>query len=194
VARGPLIILSGPSGSGKSTVIQRLLADPPGPLRLSVSATTRAPRPGEVDGEDYHFWTPDRFERELEAGAFLEHATVHGADWYGTLRAEVEPYLAAGTGVVLDIDVQGAEQVRRLWPDHVSVFLKAPSMAEYERRLRARGTEDDATIRRRLATARAELAHAAGYQYQITNDDLARATAELRQVVAREFERTRDAG
>lgn len=192
--RGPLIILSGPSGSGKSTVLQRLLADPPGPLRLSVSATTRRPRPGETDGRDYHFWTRERFEQELATGAFLEHAQVHGVNYYGTLRAEVEPYLERGTGVVLDIDVQGAEQVRRIWPHHVSVFLKAPSMAEYERRLRARGTEDDASIRRRLETARAELAHAAGYQYQITNDDLARAAAELRQVVAREFERTRDAG
>lgn len=191
---GPLIILSGPSGSGKSTVIQRLLADPPGPLRLSVSATTRSPRPGEIDGADYHFWTPERFDRELAAGAFLEHAVVHGAASYGTLAAEVEPYLAGGCGVVLDIDVQGAEQVRQLRPDHVSVFLKASSMAEYEQRLRARGTEDDATIARRLETARDELAHAAGYQYQIINDDLARATAELRGVVGREFERIRNAG
>jgi guanylate kinase len=191
---GPLIILSGPSGSGKSTVIQRLLADPPGPLRMSVSATTRLPRPGEIDGTDYHFWTAERFERELAAGAFLEHAVVHGAGSYGTLRAEVEPYLAAGRGVVLDIDVQGAEQVRQIWPGHVSVFLKAPSMAEYERRLRARGTEDEATIARRMETAQAELAHAPGYQYQIINDDLARATAELRGVVGREFERIRNAG
>src|SRR5205809_3719473 len=105
--RGPLIILSGPSGSGKSTVIQRLLADPPGPLRLSVSATTRPPRPGEVDGRDYYFWTRDRFEAELRAGAFLEHAVVHGANYYGTLRSEVEPDLERGTGVILDIDVQG---------------------------------------------------------------------------------------
>jgi guanylate kinase len=192
--RGPLIILSGPSGSGKSTVIQRLLADPPGPLRLSVSATTRPPRDGEVDGTDYHFWTPERFAQELAAGAFLEHAVVHRAHSYGTLRAEVEPYREQGIGVVLDIDVQGAEQVRQICPDHVSVFLKGPSMDDYERRLRARGTEDDATIRRRLETARAELDRAAGYQYQIVNDDLARATAELRRVVAREFERTRDAG
>ena len=191
---GPLIILSGPSGSGKSTVIQRLLADPPGPLRLSVSATTRRPRPGELDGKDYHFWSRERFEKELAAGAFLEHAQVHGANYYGTLRAEVEPYLARGTGVVLDIDVQGAEQVRRIRPDHVSIFLKAPSMEEYEQRLRTRGTEDAEAIRRRLETARAELAHAAGYQYQITNDDLSQATAELRQVVGREFERNHDAG
>jgi guanylate kinase len=194
VARGPLVIVSGPSGSGKSTVIQRLLADPPGPLRHSVSATTRPPRPGEIDGTDYHFWTPERFERELAAGAFLEHAVVHGTGSYGTLRAEVEPFLAAGCGVVLDIDVQGAEQVRRLLPDHVSIFLKAPSMAEYERRLQARGSEDEATIGRRMETARAELAHAPGYQYQIINDDLARATAELRGVVGREFERIRNVG
>jgi len=174
-------------------VIQRLLADPPGPLRLSVSATTRPPRPGEVDGLDYHFWTREKFERELRAGAFLEHAVVHGTNYYGTLRAEVEPYLEQGTGVILDIDVQGAEQVRRLCPDHVSVFLLAPTLEEYERRLVARG-EDPASIRRRMETARAELALAAGYQYQITNDDLARATAELRGVVGREFERAHDAG
>src|SRR6476646_11508400 len=90
--RGPLIILSGPSGSGKSTVIKRLLADPPGPLRLSVSATTRPPRPDERNGVDYHFWTRERFERELEKGTFLEHAVVHG-NYYGTPRAEVEPFL-----------------------------------------------------------------------------------------------------
>src|SRR5262245_39798963 len=108
MTRGPLVILSGPSGSGKSTVIRRLLADPPGPLRLSVSATTRRPRPGERDGVDYHFWTRERFEQELAAGAFLEHAIVHGEHRYGTLRAEVEPFLRDGTGVILDIDVQGA--------------------------------------------------------------------------------------
>src|SRR5947199_4011324 len=104
--RGPLIILSGPSGSGKTTVIQRLLADPPGPLRLSVSATTRPARPDEREGVDYYFWTREEFERRLAAGEFLEHAVVHGVDYYGTLRAEVEPYLTAGRGVVLDIDVQ----------------------------------------------------------------------------------------
>src|SRR5947199_5185004 len=135
---GPLIILSGPSGSGKSTVIRGLLADPPGPLRLSVSATTRPPRAGEHDGVEYHFWTRERFEQELASGAFLEHASVHG-NYYGTLRAEVEPYLHEGRGVILDIDVQGADQVRRKCPEHVSVFLLAPSLEEYERRLRRRG-------------------------------------------------------
>jgi guanylate kinase len=190
--RGPLIILSGASGSGKSTVIRRLLSDPPGPLRLSVSATTRPPRPGELDGVDYHFWTNDLFERKLAEGAFLEHAQVHGK-YYGTLRSEVEPFLGDGCGVILDIDVQGAEQVRRKCPDHASVFLLAPSLEEYEQRLRARGTEDEAAIQRRLAAARAELAHQSEYQYHIINDDLARATAELRAVVAREFERSRNA-
>jgi guanylate kinase len=189
---GPLIILSGPSGSGKSTVIKRLLADPPGPLRLSVSATTRPRRAGEVDGVDYHFWTRDRFAAELADGSFLEHAVVHGND-YGTLRSEVEPYLSKGDGVILDIDVQGAEQVRRICPEHVSVFLKTPTLGEYERRLRQRGTEDEAAVQRRLTNARAELAHADGYQYQIINGDLATAVAELRAIVAREFERTRNA-
>jgi guanylate kinase len=187
--RGPLIILSGPSGSGKSTVVKRLLEDPPGPLRLSVSATTRPPRPGEVDGVDYHFWTRERFEQELRAGAFLEHAVVFGRDYYGTLKAQVEQAREQGYGVILVIDVQGAEQVRRLCPDHVSVFVYTPP-EELERRLRLRGTEDEAVIRRRLETARAELAQKEQYQYQIRNDDLARATAELRAIVAREFERS----
>jgi guanylate kinase len=190
--RGPLIILSGPSGSGKSTVIKRLLADPPGPLRLSVSATTRPPRPGEVGGVDYHFWTRDRFEQELKKGTFLEHALVHG-NYYGTPRDEVEPYRDEGWGVILDIDVQGAAQVRRAYPDPVSVFLKTTTLEEYERRLRRRGTEDEAAIQRRLETARGELALAPSYQYQIVNDDLATATAELRAVIAQEFQRNRDA-
>jgi len=191
--RGPLIILSGPSGSGKSTVIQRLLADPPGPLRLSVSATTRPPRPDEREGVDYYFWTREKFERKLAAGEFLEHAVVHGVDYYGTLRAEVEPHLAAGRGVVLDIDVQGAEQVRRECPDHVSVFLLTP-IEELERRLRNRGTEDEATICRRLESARRELARAGEFHYQIINQDLDKATADLRAIVAGLFARARDAG
>jgi len=188
-----LIIVSGPSGSGKSTVIKRLLADPPGPLRLSVSATTRPPRPGERDGVDYHFWTREQFEAELAKGAFLEHAVVHGTNYYGTLRNEVAPYLTAGTGVVLDIDVQGAEQVRRACPEHTSVFLStAPE--ELERRLLLRDTEDKLTIRRRLESARRELAQATTYQYHIINDDLDRATAELRAIVAGLYSRSRDAG
>src|SRR2546421_6481564 len=115
----PLFILSGPSGSGKSTVLKRLLAGAGVPLRLSVSATTRAPRPGETEGVDYYFWTRDQFEAEVKAGAFLEWAKVHG-NCYGTLRGEVDPWRRQGVGVILDIDVQGAAQVRRLCPEAVT--------------------------------------------------------------------------
>jgi guanylate kinase len=190
---GPLIIVSGPSGVGKSTIIQRLLAAAPGPLRLSVSATTRLPRPSEHDGTDYHFWTRERFAAGVAAGEFLEHAIVHKKD-YGTLRSEVEPYRQQGIGVILDIDVQGAEQVRRLAPDNVSVFLRAPSLEEYERRLRKRATEDEASIQGRLSVARAELALAPTYSYQIINDDLDSATARLRAFVADQFARARHDG
>src|SRR5436309_11636858 len=112
MTKGPLIIVSGPSGTGKSTIVKRLLADPELPLRLSVSATTRRPRPGEKDGVQYHFWSRERFLQEKEAGAFLESAEVHG-QYYGTLKREVEPYREQGKGVILDIDVQGAAQIRR---------------------------------------------------------------------------------
>src|SRR5438270_1164408 len=137
---GPLIILSGPSGSGKSTLIRRLLDGVEWPLRLSVSATTRGPRPGEQDGVHYHFWTRERFESGVAAGAFLEHAEVYG-NYYGTLRAEVEPWCRDGWGVLLDIDTQGAAQVRAAYPDNVSVFVRTSSLETYERRLRLRGTE-----------------------------------------------------
>jgi guanylate kinase len=190
---GPLIIVSGPSGVGKSTIIERLLADAPVPLRLSVSATTRSARPEERDGEDYHFWTRERFATEIAAGAFLEHAIVHG-EHYGTLRSEVEPFRRAGTGVVLDIDVQGAQQVRRIFPDNISVFVRAATMEQYEQRLRQRGTEEESELRKRLSAAAAELALADTYSYQIVNDDPASATAELRRIVADRFARARDDG
>ncbi len=186
MADAPLIIVSGPSGSGKSTVIRQLLAEGGLPLRLSVSATTRPPRPGERDGVDYHFRTPERFRERVAAGDFLEWAEVHG-NCYGTLRAEVDPYRARGVGVILDIDVQGAGQVRRRYPDSCSVFLRAPSWDEYERRLRRRGTEDEAGIARRLATAKAELARAGEYDHVIVNDDLATAVAGLRRLAASLF-------
>src|SRR5262245_47025209 len=123
-ANAPLIILSGPSGCGKSTVIARVLAQPAFPLRLSVSATTRSPRPGERDGVAYHFWTRERCQQEVRAGAFAEWAEVH-ANYYGTLRQEIDPYREQGIGVILDIDVQGAAQVRQQYPDQVSIFLRA---------------------------------------------------------------------
>ena len=188
-ATAPLIILSGPSGVGKSTVIDRLLAAGTPPLRLSVSATTRQRRPGEVDGVHYHFWTREHFEEEIKAGAFLEYATVFGGNYYGTLRREVEPYRAAGTGVLLDIDVQGAAQVCARCPDAVSIFLRTSSVETYEQRLRKRGTETEAAIQRRLQEARRELERAAEYQYQVINDDLETAVAEVRSIVARHYER-----
>src|SRR5262249_21749324 len=191
--RGPLIILSGPSGCGKSTVIKRLLDDPALPLHLSVSATTRRPRAGEVEGFDYHFWTRERFDEELARDGFLEWAEVHG-NRYGTLRSEVTTHRDRGTGVVLDIDVQGAAAVRTRCPDAVSLFLLPPSPAELERRLRARGTEDPAALARRLRAAEAEMAHAGEYDYQIVNDDLEGAVARVREVVAALFREPQNAG
>src|SRR5258708_3218224 len=171
MAQGPLIILSGPSGVGKSTVIRRLLDDKSLPLRLSVSDTTRARREGERDGVDYFFWTPEQFQREIDKGGFLEWAEVHGRR-YGTLRREVDAGLERGWGVLLDIDVQGAEQVRRKCPGALSIFLKAPSWDAYEERLRKRHTEDEAAIARRLAMARRELERAGEDDHQVMNLDL----------------------
>ena len=191
--KGPLLILSGPSGSGKSTVLERLLAKTDLPLHVSVSATTRLPRRGEVDGRHYHFWTRERFEEARRAGAFLEWAEVHGC-LYGTLRAEVDPYRAKGQGVILDIDVQGAAQIRRLYPDSVAIFLRTSSLQTYEDRLRRRGTETEECIRRRLATAGRELAHAGEYDYQVINEDLDTAVAEVEAIMRCQFERGKHAG
>jgi guanylate kinase len=189
----PLIIVSGPSGSGKSTVIDRVLAQGDLPLHLSVSATTRSARAGERDGVHYHFWQEAQFEAQIQAGAFLEWAQVHGF-YYGTLRREVEPYRRQGRLVILDIDVQGADQVRRNTGGVVSVFLRSPSLSTYEERLRKRGTEDEAAIARRLAAARRELERAGEYDYQIVNDDLERAVREFHDILERYLERDTHAG
>lgn len=192
--RGPLIIVSGPSGSGKTTLIHRVLGSSNRPLRLSVSATTRPPRPGEVDGVDYFFWSRQDFEKAIADGRFLEHALVHG-NYYGTLVDEVTPFRARGIGVVLDIDVQGARYIRVAIPDHVSIFVRTSSLKDYEDRLRKRGTEDAAGLQRRLKDAQEELSHVGEYHYQILNDDLEAAYGELAALIERSFTRgDRDAG
>jgi len=178
----PLIILSGPSGSGKSTVIDRLLKAGDLPLRRSVSATTRQARPHEKDGVDYHFWSRDRFDGEARAGSFLEWAEVFGYG-YGTLRREVEPYRDQGIGVILVIDVQGAERVKQVCPDAASVFLRTSSLATYAARLRERGTDSEQAIARRLAGAERELAQANQYDHQVINDDLDTAVTQFRAIV-----------
>src|SRR5574340_1389511 len=175
--RGSLIIISGPSGAGKGTLVDRLVARVPG-VWVSVSATTRAPRPGEVDGRDYYFLTWEDFEERIEAGAFLEWAEVHG-NRYGTLAATVREKLDEGIDVILEIDPQGAFQVKDLMPDAVLVFIIAPSMEELERRIRARGAETDEQVSARLRTAVRELQLVETYDHVVENDDVARATNEL---------------
>jgi guanylate kinase len=193
VSKGPLIILSGPSGSGKTVVAQRVLEEEGPCLRQSISATTRTRRQSEVDGVHYHFWDRARFEQEITAGAFLEWADVFGS-LYGTPKSEVEPYREKGNGVVLVIDVQGAAQVRQQCPDAVSIFLRAPSLEELEKRLRARRSETEASIQRRLTEARRELAQADQYNYQVINADLDQAVAEVRGIIQSLFERAKNAG
>nr|WP_303652437.1 guanylate kinase [Paludisphaera mucosa] len=166
---GRLVVLSGASGAGKSTLVHRLL-DRAGPrVRRSISATTRAPREGEVPGLDYDFVGPEEFEALRDD--LLESAEVHGA-WYGTPAGPVREALARGICVVLVIDVQGGFQVRRKVPNALLIFVQAPSLAALETRLRERGTDDDATIARRLANARREIEAAEGYDVQLVNDDL----------------------
>jgi guanylate kinase len=178
----PLVIVSGPSGSGKSTVISRVVAMGDLPLRVSISATTRPPRPGEEDGVHYHFWSRTHFQDELHRGSFLEHALVHG-HCYGTLRDEVEPFRRAGRLVILEIDVQGADTVRRGVKDVQSIFLKAPSLAVYEERLKKRGTESEERIQGRLAAARLELERAASYDYIVTNAEIDGAVREVHAIL-----------
>jgi guanylate kinase len=176
---GQLVIISGPSGAGKSTVVAGILKRLAPKIRLSVSATTRSPRPGEVNGVQYHFLTPEEFAARREAGDFLECMEVFGrGHWYGTLFDEVRPSLARGQWVILEIDVDGARRALDEFPEAVTIFItvggKTPEEreAELERRLRDRKTESEEAIRRRLEVARHELAQADTYKYRVVNDQV----------------------
>ncbi len=190
-----VFLLSGPSGVGKTTIVRRLLERLPVPLMKAVSATTRPPRAGEVDGEAYYFLSQVEFDRRRANNEFLECAEVHHSGyWYGTLRSELERARKAGAWSFLEIDVQGALAVMKEYPDAVSVFLVVPSVEDYERRLRARGTESDEVIRRRLKTAEEELKFADRYDYQVVNDDLERAVDEISHILISREESQTDAG
>jgi guanylate kinase len=176
-----MLIVSSPSGAGKTTLCNRLRGEFPD-LRFSVSHTTRRPRAVEVDGRDYHFVDGGAFEQMVRAGAFAEWARVHD-HLYGTSLKEIEIARAASRGVLFDIDYQGARQIKAALPGAVGVFILPPSLAELERRLRGRGTEDEATAVRRLDNAKMEIEHYGIFDYVIVNDEINRAYEQLRSVV-----------
>lgn len=175
--KGNLFVLSGPSGAGKGTLVKRVLQRIPDAW-VSVSATTRQPRLGEVDGKDYFFLDQPRFDELVSQDGFLEWAHVHGNS-YGTLRSRVQERMDEGAQVILEIDVQGAFQVKKAMPEAHLIFIEPPSLEELERRLRGRGTETEEVICKRMKTAEVELAQKMEYDVQVINDELERATDEL---------------
>jgi guanylate kinase len=177
---GTLFIVSSPSGGGKTTLVKALLEAEP-ELRLSVSHTTRAPRPGEINGREYHFVTPREFQRMLEAAEFLESAEIYG-NRYGTSQKWIERELADGRDVLLEIDWQGAQQVRRLMRQAVSIFILPPSPEVLAARLKGRGQDSPEVVQRRLAAARDEISHVSEYDYVIINEDFNRAALDLRSI------------
>lgn len=185
--RGKIIILSGPSGTGKSTIRDRVVAQSPITLHLSISATTRPPRPGERDGIDYYFFSDEEFQKHRQAGDFLECKQVFGKNvWYGTLRSEVEPYLQSGQWVMLEIDVDGAADVLETYPAALTIFILPPSLEILEQRLRSRGTETGESIVRRLARAEYEIGRSSSYRYPVVNGDLEEAVAQFCQIIQKE--------
>lgn len=175
-----LYVIAGPGGVGKSTIVARLRGLPE--VSYSVSATTRAPRPGEADGRDYRFLPRTEFERMISAGELLEYAKVAG-NLYGTPAAPVKEALAAGRKVLMDLDVQGADEVKRQFPEAVRVFIEPPSMEELEKRMRQRGAQSNDAIRRRMALAAVEMSRADEYDYRVVNDDLDQAVARIRSIM-----------
>lgn len=180
--KGKLFIISGPSGTGKGTICKKLLETDPN-LRLSVSVTTRAPREGEVDGREYHFITEERYMELLEEGGLLEHASVYGKTMYGTPREPVMDWLEQGTDVILEIDVQGAFQVRENYPDCILIFILPPSMEELRSRILNRGSETEETMAARLGEAQREIDLSERYDYRVINEELEQAVAEVRQII-----------
>jgi guanylate kinase len=185
-----VLIVSGPSGSGKSTLVQRLHGIPG--LMFSVSSTTRPPRLTESPGKCYDFITEEEFRRRVGLGQFLEYAQVFGRHWYGTPRKQLDDARRAGLDLVLEIDVQGARQVKEKLPEAIAVFIVPPSRQDLEQRLCSRGQDTDEAIARRLERARQEIASSAEYDFVIVNDDLKRASDELRAITVASRCRTRD--
>ncbi len=183
VPKGKMVVISGPSGAGKSTVCRRILEDPR--VQFSVSATTRPIRAGEVDGRDYHFLDKETFRKKAAAGEFIEYASVHG-NMYGTLRAPMEEALETGQHVLLEIDVQGALQIKDQEIPGLFIFIAPPSFEELRRRLVGRGTESAEVVERRLAKAEDEYRERVKYDHVVVNDDLERCVAEVRRLIGLE--------
>jgi len=182
--RGQLFVIAAPSGAGKTSLVRALMQREPG-LRFSISYTTRPQRPAEVHGRDYFFVTQPEFEGMVTAGAFLEHARVFD-NYYGTARRQVEDSLAAGQDLILEIDWQGAAQIRRAMPECHTVFILPPSRAELERRLRGRGTDSEEVIQRRLRDTAGDMGHWDEFDYVVVNDDFERALGDLQAIVTRQ--------
>ena len=178
---GSMLMVVAPSGAGKSSLVNALLQKDPD-IGLSVSFTTRAPRPGEVNGREYNFLTESEFVKRKEAGDFLEWANVHG-NYYGTSKSWIESQMQNGKDVILEIDWQGARQVQKIIPEAIWIFILPPSIQTLEDRLRKRAQDDEATIQKRVAAAKDELAHVAEANYLVVNDDFEQALSELNQVV-----------